>query len=223
MIKEKLKKLGCFVLAASMLLCNQMPVFADNLLGHITIKSDQTVNLQECNNVNLKLTVGIGSKDVTFTNGDSFEAAAGSDNAKALGAIKYYTDNAANDSDFVSHFSVDSTKSSENNAVIFKLLANESDSISPLDMSTVTSGSNYYLGTGTNLNNFEKSFYIKKTGSTYRFYFGSAAVLNSFLVKDKAYYVDENSNVQPVSQYTDTFDFNDISAEITEDSPYPNV
>ena len=223
MIKEKLKKLGCFVLAASMLLCNQMPVFADNLLGHITIKSDQTVNLQECNNVNLKLTVGIGSKDVTFTNGDSFEAAAGSDNAKALGAIKYYTDNAANDSDFVSHFSVDSTKSSENNAVIFKLLANESDSIGPLDMSTVTSGSNYYLGTGTNLNNFEKSFYIKKTGSTYRFYFGSAAVLNSFLVKDKAYYVDENSNVQPVSQYTDTFGFNDISAEITEDSPYPNV
>lgn len=223
MIKEKLKKLGCFVLAASMLLCNQMPVFADNLLGHITIKSDQTVNLQECNNVNLKLTVSIGSKDVTFTNGDSFEAAAGSDNAKALGAIKYYTDNAANDSDFVSHFSVDSTKSSENNAVIFKLLANESDSISPLDMSTVTSGSNYYLGTGTNLNNFEKSFCIKKTGSTYRFYFGSAAVLNSFLVKDKAYYVDENSNVQPVSQYTDTFDFNDISAEITEDSPYPNV
>lgn len=223
MIKEKLKKLGCFVLAASMLLCNQMPVFADNLMSHVNIKPSQTVNLEDCSNVNLKLTVKLGSKDVTFTNGDSFEAAAGSDNAKALGAIKYYADKATDDDDFISHFSVNSTKSSANNAVMFDMMATDDGNVRALNMSSIGNNDKYFLGTGSNLDKFRNNFYVKKSGALYRFYFSSAEILNNFMVSDKAYYVDSSSKVKPISDYTSEFDFSDISAQITEDSPYPNI
>lgn len=107
MIKERIKRLGCFVLVVCMIMCSQMPVMAKEIKMQGSIDG-MNCKAPEISSMVVKLSDGT-KEDLgnIYTTDSSSGAYIKKDETKrAINTLAYYYSNATSDDDLMSHFKI---------------------------------------------------------------------------------------------------------------------
>lgn len=216
MIKERIKRLGCFVLAVCMIMCSQMPVMAKE------IKMQGSIDGMNCkapkiSSMVVKLSDGTKESmgDVYTTDSSSGAYIKKDKTKRAINTLAYYYSNAISDDDLMSHFKIVFEKSKyylEAEEVVDAPDAGMYEDIDKQDSYT-----NYYGFLKSGVKN-DKLNYLKQIFSCTRFrrndlrmYYKDTSIYSYLLSKnisnDIYCYKDNNKNSYvKVSDVIDGFD-----------------
>lgn len=227
MIKERIKRLGCFVLAVCMIMCSQMPVMAKE------IKMQGSINSMDCkapeiSSMVVKLSDGTKeSLGNIYTTDSSSGAYIKKDKTKrAINTLAYYYSNATSDDDLMSHFKIVLEKSK------YHLEADEvvdaPDAGMYEDIDKQDSYTNYYGFSKSGVKN-DKLNYLKQIFSCTRFrrsdlrmYSEDGSIYSYLLSKNtsKDIYCYEDNNENSYVKVSDVIDGFDLKYESYSSSYY---
>ena len=227
MIKERIKRLGCFVLAVCMIMCSQMPVMAKEIKMQGNINS-MNCKAPEISSMVVKLSDGTKeSLGNVYTTDSSSGAYIKKDKTKRLiNTLAYYYSNATSDDDLMSHFKIVFEKSK------YYLEADEvvdaPDAGMYEDVDKQDSYTNYYGFSKSEVKN-DKLNYLKQIFSCTRFrrsdlrmYSKDGSIYSYLLSKNtsKDIYCYEDNNKNSYVKVGDVIDGFDLKYESYSSSYY---